>query len=273
MTALVVASFVVSMIVLQPWLNSLYLGVFTGNPWHNPTFTFARVFSILAFISFLKLTDADARDDSGPGRWWWVFAGSAVLSMWGKPSFMITLGPTFGLVVLAAWLRGKLAWVQVWRVAVCLVPAAVALLLIRHSIYANSEAANAVVLLPGQVWGRYTPSYTMSLALAVAFPLYVVIVKARDLSYAMVVAAVNWAVSALVFYLLAEAGPRETHANFAWCYMGGLFFFFLIAIEEWFLRPAVSNRWLRWLGLVLFAAHLVSGVRYLLSVVLGGPYM
>lgn len=273
LAGLVVASFLVSMLVLQPWLNALYLGVFTGNPWHNPTFMFARLFSILTFVSFLKLTDPGMESAHGKGRWWWLFAGSAVLSMWGKPSFMITLGPTFGLVTLMAWLRGKLAWGQVWRLAACLVPAAVALVLIRHSIYANSDAANAVVLLPGQIWGQYTPSYTMSLALAVAFPVYVVVVKGRGLSYAMGVATVNWVVSVLVFYLLAEAGPRETHANFAWCYMGGLFFFFLIAIEEWFLRPAVGNRWLRWLGLVLFAAHLVSGGRYLLSLLLGGPYM
>jgi hypothetical protein len=273
MTALVVAAFVVSMIVLQPWLQSLYLGVFTGNPWHNPTFIFARLFSILTFVSFLQLTDPGARGGAAPGRWWWWFAGSAVLSMWGKPSFMITLGPTFGLVVLGAWLRGKLAATQVWRLAACLLPAVVALLIIRHNIYANAGVANAVVFLPGQVWGQYTPSYMMSVALAAAFPLYVVAVKGRGLSYAMGVATVNWVVSALVFYLLAEAGPRETHANFAWCYMGGLFFFFLMAVEEWFLCPPTGNRWLRGVGLALFAAHLVSGARYLLNLLQGGPYM
>lgn len=270
---LVVASFLVSMVVLQPWLNAMYLGVFTGNPWHNPTYTFARVFSILAVVSFLKLTDPGMAPGQGKGRWWALFAGSAVLSMWGKPSFMITLGPAFSLMAGVAWLRGRLVWGQVWRLAACLVPAVAALLLIRHSIYADAEVANAVVLLPGRIWGQYTPSYAMSIALAAAFPLYVVAVKGRGLSHAMGLATVNWVISVLVFFLLAEAGPRETHANFAWCYMGGLFFFFLFAIEEWFLRPAVANPWLRWPGTVLFAAHLVSGGRYLGSLLLGGPYM
>jgi hypothetical protein len=41
------------------------------------------------------------------------------------------------------------------------------------------------------------------------------------------VAIVNWVISTLVFYFLAEEGTRASHANFAWCYMGGLFFFFL----------------------------------------------
>lgn len=270
---LTVATFVISMIILQPWLGALYLGVFTGNPWHNPTFIFARVFSILAFISFLKLTDPDRQAGGGGLRWWWLLAGSAVLSVWAKPSFMITLGPTFGIIVLLAWKRSNLSALRVGLLGACLLPAAGVLLLIRHYLYAAAEVAHSVVLLPGQVWGQYTPSYAMSVALAAAFPLYVVLVKGRALSHAMGVATVNWVISALVFYLLAEAGPRETHANFAWCYMGGLFFFFLFAIEEWFLRPVVTNRWLYWLGTVIFTIHLGSGCRYLLSILQGGPYM
>jgi hypothetical protein len=270
---LVLVSFVVSMIVLTPWLGALFLGVFTGNPWHNPTYLFARVFAILALVSFLRLTDPERRQ--GPEEWrcLGLLAAAAVLSMWGKPSFMLTLGPTFGIIGVIAWLRGKLSAGQVLRLAGALVPTVMALLVIRHSLYSDSAAANAVVLAPGRVWGQYTPSYAMSVALAAAFPLYVVLVRGRGLSHGMVVATVNWVVSVLVFYLLAESGPREPHANFAWCYMGGLFFFFLLAIEEWFLRPVAGNRWVHRLGTVLFAGHLISGVYYLQSVLRGGPYM
>ncbi len=271
---LVLACFVISMVVLTPWLGALFLGVFTGNPWHNPTYLFARVFAILAFVSFLRLIDPAIRLE-GAARWrvLALLAVGAVLSMWGKPSFMLTLGPTFALVGLGAWLRGRIELAHAWRIAACLVPALVALLVIRHNVYAQDKATNAVVFWPGRVWGQYTPSYAMSLALAAAFPLYVFIVRARALSPTMVVATVNWVVSLLMFYLLAEQGPRETHANFAWCYMGGLFFFFLGAIEEWFLRPATGNRWVHRVGTVIFAAHLLSGIYYFQSILRGGPYM
>jgi hypothetical protein len=273
LTALVLSVFAISMIVLMPWLQSLYLGVFTGNPWHNPTFTFARAFAILTFVGFLRLTDPDQSGDRHTTGWLVGLAVAAAVSIWAKPSFMLTLGPAFGLILLLAWWRGGLAWRQVWRVTAALVPAVVTLLIIRERIYADPDVANSVVFRPGQVWGQYTPSYAMSLALAAAFPLYVAVVRVRQFSHIMLVATVNWIVALLVFYLLAEEGPRATHANFAWCYMGGLFFFFLAAIEEWFLRPARTNRWVWWIGTFLFAAHLFSGVRYLVRVLLGGSYM
>ncbi len=272
-SALTITVFVVSMLLLMPWLHAAYLGVFTGNPWHNPTYTFARVFAILAFLGFLKLTEPGAPSAANPVAWHLILAAAAILSAWSKPSFMITLGPTFGLVaVLAAW-RGQLTWKQVWWLGACLVPTVVAVVIIRHNIYQGPAVTNSVVLRPGEAWGHYTPSYTMSVALAAGFPLYVVAVRWRTLSHALFAGTVHWVIASLVFYLLAEDGTRALHANFAWCYMGGLFFFFLFAIEEWFLRPSSENRWLRWPGMLLFAAHLLSGARYLISLLVGGPYL
>lgn len=271
--ALTISVFVVSMLLLMPLVHTGYMGVFTGNPWHNPTYNFARVFTIVAFLSFLRLTDPDKPLAVGPRAQLFLFATAATLSAWSKPSFMIPLLPTIGFVVLLAWWRGKLAGKLAWRLVLGLVPTAVAIVVIRYFIYADPAATNAVVLRPGYAWGTYTPSFAMSVALATAFPLFVLVVRWRSLSHVMLVATVNWLVSTAIFYLLAEAGSRALHANFAWCYMGGLFFLFFGAIEEWFLRPATGRRWLYWLGTVLFALHLLSGGRYLWTILRGGPYL
>ncbi|HWA26776.1 MAG TPA: hypothetical protein VG734_14050 [Lacunisphaera sp.] len=270
---LTVTAFVVSMILLVPWVHSAYLGVFTGNPWHNPTYSFARVFAIGAVLAFLRLTDPEKAAAGISVTGYLVLATAATLSAWSKPSFMLTLGPTFGLVALLAWLRGKMTWTQVWRLAACLVPTVVVVLIIRQKIFAHPGASNAVVIRPGLVWGHYASSYALALAFGAGFPLYVAAVRWRSISPGLFVGLVNWVVSALVFYLFAEDGSRALHANFAWSYMGGLFFFFLFAMEEWFLRSTTDRTWLRWVGLALFVAHGLSGLRYLLIILGGGSYL
>ena len=267
---LVAAVFVVSMLFLMPLINMSYIGVFTPNPWHNPTFNFARVFSIVTFVCFLRLTDPEIKHWSTGGLV--LFTVSATLSMWAKPSFMMTLGPAMGLVVLAGWIRGRISRQEVGQLAACLVPAVVALWLVHQSVYGKDEASGAVVFAPGRIWGLYSKSITLSVVLALAFPLYVFAVRIRRLSYTFTFAFVNLVLSFLVFFCLAEEGPRASHANFVWSYMGGLFFFFLVAIEEWFLRPFEGKRWVHHAGTVLFFAHLASGGRYLWGMLQGGSY-
>lgn len=273
LSGLVLSVFLVSMIVLLPLIGSFYVGVFTGNPWHNPTYLYARWFTIIAFIWFLRTSDPEKGRDNASWLNLLVFTTAMGLSIWAKPSFMLTLGPAFGVALLIWAIRGQLAWGIVFRVTMALLVALAVLLIIRHRIYADPQVTNAVVLRPGLVWGQYTPSYVQSLLLAASFPAFVTLLRWRKLSPALLVATINWVFATAAFYLLAEEGPRALHANFAWCYMGGLFFWFLAAIGEWFLKPSTEAKWLRWAGCLLFAAHLISGIRYWLIILRGGGYM
>lgn len=268
-----VSVFLISMAILMPLIQSLYVGVFTGNPWHNPTYLFSRVFALLAFLEFLRLMDAPSLEAGAQWSNLTLLGIASALSIWAKPSFMLALGPTFGVALLVAKIRQHLDWAQFGRMVIALLPSVVVLLVIRQRIYAEPGVANSVVFSPGLVWGQYTPSYLMSLALAATFPLYVAAVRWRQLTYGMRLALLNWTIATALFYFFAEQGPRATHANFAWCYMGGLFFLFWAAIEQWFMRGSISKRWLFWAGNLLFLIHLVSGIRYFLRILGGGSYM
>lgn len=272
-SGLTLAVFVVSMLILLPLLRTYYLGVFTGNPWHNPTYPFARVFALVSFIGFLRLTSPDRTADGGRGGWLVAFAAASALSVWAKPTFMLSLGPAYGVLLLFGGWRGRLRWPEVSAIGGALLPAAATLVVLDHTIYAAPGTESSVVFSPGEGWGMYTPSFAMSIALAAAFPLFVLIVRCRRLTRTMTLATVNWLIATLAFLLLAERGPRATHANFAWCYMGGLFFFFLGAVEEWFLAERPNRRWVWIAGTLLFAAHLVSGVYYFAVILAGGAYM
>lgn len=263
------AVFLVSMLMLQPWVNTLYLGIFTPNPWHNPTYVFGRFFSILAFCQFVRLLGPDERPTT---RGVAALAAFTALSVWGKPSFLIGFLPA-ALAVLGwgAWRR----WFTLrpaLGLALALVPAVCVLLWIDHKVFASGAATGKVGFAPGRGWGLYTPSFTLSLSMGMLFPLYVLVVRLRHLSRLMLTASATWLASCAAFLLLEESGLRATHANFAWCYMSGMFFMYLGAIAEWFLGTPVSNRLLRWLGTALFLLHLVSGVRYFLRVLAGLSY-
>lgn len=72
---------------------------------------------------------------------------------------------------------------------------------------------------------------------------------------------------------LRRAGTAGYARQFCVVLYGGLFFLFWAAIEQWFMRKAISNRWLYWAGNILFTIHLVSGIRYFVRVLGGGSYM
>lgn len=262
------AAFLVSMIIL--FKDVRYLGVFTPNPWHNPTYSFGRYFSILAFFQFVNLLGPGERATAGRLAALAVFTA---LSAWGKPSFLIGFLPAAVGVLGWAWLRRWLEPGQALLRAAALLPGVLVLAWIDHKVFASATATDRVILAPGQGWGLYTPNFAMSIALGMLFPLYVLVARLRDLSRTMLTASLTWAASCGAFLLLAESGIRAGHANFAWCYMSGMFFMHLAAIGEWFLRPPVGNPVLRWTGTVLFLMHLLSGLFYFLSLLGGAPYI
>lgn len=265
-----VAVFLVSMIILDPVVHGiLYLGIFTPNPWHNPTYLFGRFFSILAFCEFVRRLQPGERATFGRLAW---LALVAALSVWGKPSFLIGFLPAALTILGWGWLRRWFPLTEVLKLAAAFVPAVVVLFWIDHKVYAAATAQDQVLLAPGQGWGLYTPSFALSIGLGMLFPLYVVAVRWRDPSRALLTAAVTWAASCAAFLLLAETGSRAAHANFAWCYMSGMFFLHFAAIGDWFLGPPSGHRIVRWIGTALFLLHLLSGVRYFLRVLGGGSY-
>lgn len=264
------AVFLASMILLQPFHEGiLYLGVFTPNPWHNPTYIFGRFFSILAFCQFVRLLDSKERATIGQLI---ALAAFTAFSVWGKPSFLIAFLPAALAVLGWGWLRRWLASGQILWLAATFLPAVVVLLWIDHKVFASGAPSDKVIFAPGQGWGLYTPSFLMSIALGMLFPLYVLVVKFRNLSRLMLVASATWIASCGAFLLLAESGLRAQHANFAWCYMSGMFFMHLGATAEWLLGAPVRHRALRWIGTAFFLLHLVSGLRYFLRVLTGGTY-
>lgn len=159
--AAAVSVFLISMAVLMPFIQSLYVGVFTGNPWHNPTYIFSRVFALVAFLEFLRLMDKPRLEAGAPLSKLALLGIASALSIWAKPSFMLALGPTFGVALLVAKIRRRVDWSYFGRMIIALLPSLVVLFVIRQRVYADPGVTNSVVFSSGLVWGQYTPSYLM----------------------------------------------------------------------------------------------------------------
>lgn len=264
------AALMVSMLILTPLTGYYYLGVFTPNPWHNPTYIFGRFFAVVALLAFWSLLQAKAVHWRSPA--WWVASVAGALATWAKPSFLLPLLPA--TILLLAWehLRQRMAAGRAAWVAAAWLPAMIGLWFLRRRIYDSPTAANEVVFSFGQVWSLYASNIPLTIVLGNAFPLYVAAVSWRRSGLMLRLGAATFAMATLIFLLLAESGDRLTHANFAWCYMWGMFAFFLGAIDEWFFREPQPSPILRAMGAGLFLGHLLSGVLYFASILLGHQY-
>lgn len=259
--------FLVSMIVLPFQEGHLYLGFWTPNPWHNPTYSLARVFSIFAVISVIRLLAA-------PTSWlrFSTLVITATLSMWAKPSFMMTLIPALGILLLLGLIQKSINWNSALKVSLAFVPAVLVLFTIRQMLYAGDDSTNQVIIAPGNAWGIYSSNIGLAVLGGLAFPLFVVAVRVKKLSRFLSLSLLNWAFGFGILYGLAESGDRLGHVNFCWGYMGGMFFLFLAAAEEWFLREPEPKTYLRLTGHVLFFGHLASGIYYFSNILVGRNY-
>lgn len=269
--SVIMAIMLVSMLTPNPWSPSgVYLGVGTPNPWHNPTSIFAKPFCILVFLGVIEWLGSADRSRRRTAAL--AIAGiSGVFAMWAKPSFLISFLPTIGVYCLWMAASGRMAFRNLVVLCMSLLPALVPLILIQKMMYGAEGADSVVVVDFGGVWGLYSKNILVSIALAAAFPLYVAATSFRSLKAAMHLALVNFAVSSLVFYSLAEQGPRYADANFSWSYLFGLYFLFFAACDHYFFVEKRRGL-LRVFGWGLLVLHLVSGIVYFCRIYVGESY-
>jgi hypothetical protein len=261
---------VVSMIIINPFSHPYYLGTGTPNPWHNPTYIFCKPFSILVFLFLVKAFDNfNLKTDYLKELIFLSFF--SVLSMWAKPSFLMSFLPTIAIVLIYKFLKNDVSFKFLFLVALSLLPSLIPFFIMNNTIYNASNPTNTIIVALGKVWGNHSKFIPLSIVLAMAFPLYVFILKVKKLSTPHLLAFINYIAAMLIYFILAENGKRMYHGNFSWGYMFGMFFLFFVSIEEFFFRDKVSTVLYK-IGWGFFLLHLVSGLFYLSVIAAGGSY-
>lgn len=260
-----------------------YKGVFSPNPFHNATYLAARGFSVISFFSFLELLDGLNAKVDHRKQWkqYVVFGVSLLLTTMTKPSFTLGFGVAAGMVVLVLWLKQGLAeWKRYLWMALAVVPTLFDLLYQYSGVFTGADATGTELGIGFgwlEAWHSCADRVWLSVLLGMAFPLVVLLCNLPQLKYHLGY-GFTWAMVAADFLLAAclyEKGWRMWHMNFAWGYMYGMFFAFvmsaLILFENTLKKKQKTGVLaLQWMGFML---HLICGIIYFVGIMNGGSYV
>ena len=275
--------FFISMLYLPgnlylPGMGHKYLGTFTPNPYHNITYMATRPFATLAF--FLYVRNLDYYEERTDVKEFVLFGASLLLTTMTKPSYTLVLVSTAGLLMV--WRLFKRRWKNFRRslyLGFAFVPTFIDLLYQFGGVFGKNSLVGdegGIGFGIASVWKLYTANIPCSVALALGFPLLVLLFHTGEIRKNTLY-RFSWAqmaVSAGEFFGLYEKGYRFADANFSWGYMHGLFFMFvasLLVLSKDTMKKS-ANRCVLCLQWLLYGAHLICGAAYFLYVWRGNPY-
>lgn len=306
LSLIAVSLFFVSMLfppqgIYLPGILHKYLGVFSGNPFHNATYMAARPFALLAFFWYVKLLPvyeqgcsgkwknekrvkiADVNDVTGQKEKpaiidYVLFSAFLLLATMTKPSFTLVLVGAAGLIMLWRLFASKFRnFVPTVQLGLCFIPTFFDLLYQYRGVFTtNTEGVErGVGFCFGEVWALYCENIPLAICLAVGFPLAVLVCNFKELK-SNTLYRFSWQIYLMSFamnFFLYEKGFRKADFNFSWGYMYGIFFAFLGAMTV--LIPATVRKrksiWiiLQWLA---FLWHVVCGIYYFYEYMQGKMY-
>lgn len=283
--------------VLQPlyfaWLDAggRFLGSYSMNPIHNPTQMSARPFALLCICLVYDIWNKQ-KDEAYKGTFFNMEKGlkkpyiylaiTLLLSTMTKPTFAEMFIPAVALIMLAEWIgriRKKDGSASVYfkhclNMLYCAIPGLLYILLafLGYFIWGGSYGADGSFMITKwlEVWSMFTENVTLSMALGLAFPLFVILLDLRFFLKDNLgrLALVGYAVSFFEAALLGEGGGKLSHGDFMWPMMWGMALLFFAAT----LRLSVLEKtqgdtkvksFLMDVAWFLFWLHVMFGVVYI----------
>lgn len=276
-TALAFSLLIVSMLIIP--LKTLgggawhvYHGVYSPNPWHNPTYIIARPFAIITFFEFCALL---CEGDGFSKRRLVAFAAACALCNFAKPSFSLVFLPAAGIMLAAEFFAGRRA--HALAAAAAFIPTLALLAWQYREVYvleAAETGGGGLALAPFSVWSAFSPCVPLSIVLAGAFGLVCAAGFSRRIKETPVcfrAALLIYLFGLLEAALLGENNYRSADGDLFWGYMYGLFFLFaasaLTLLSARGKRPVFER--CAW---GVYALHALCGAGYLAWLLTGGLY-
>ncbi len=281
-TALTFSMLFVSMLFFdlgEASVGQRYQGVFSPNPFHNATYLAARPFSIVCFFMMIDLLQI--YEQRIPKKKYATFSLFLLLSTMTKPSF--ALGFILLSAILLLYCTCRKRFTNIGRTFVFAGSAfpAMLFLLYQYSDVFVGQNGNGEESGIGFGWltAWSTQEYPIGAAIlrGLAFPIVVAVLHWKDIRRhaAFRLALEYLAINMGMLLCLYEKGFRMAHVNFAWGYMYGMFFAFviggLVVLEDTCGRKksalVLGVQW----GFYLW--HLICGLVYFASLLGGSGYL
>jgi len=204
----------VSPLNLWSWPR-LYLGYLNPTVFHNPTYLALKPFALLLFSLLAMPQPGEA--SSTAQKWRLIFATTACLL--AKPNFVLALLPVLPVFWLWEIRSGRRPAIALHIVGVIL-PAVIILLWQYSFCYhtATQQSQSSIILYPFGVARCFSDHLLLKLLSSIAFPLVVISIYKQDALHDIPLRLgwLTFASALLMYYLLAERGPRFFHGNFVW---------------------------------------------------------
>ena len=250
-----------------PLINKYpYKGIWSPNPWHNPTFLAAKPFVLLIFWWYIL----EITKDRGFEKRFSLIRISILLMICAliKPNFVLAFIPSS--FIFCFFLPDKKIFMFSKTVQLLLPVLAVIVFQFLFTYYYDVSGSSSIRFCFFDTWQFYARSVPLAVIQATAFPLVILIVLLPRLSEdkALVFSWILFIVSLLIFGLLCETGVRKNHGNFAWTYMSCLnilFVYSTIVFLRWVSDIPKNARFFQiktFLCGSVFLFHLLSGLYY-----------
>lgn len=269
-----------SMLIINLNINSNhYLGVWTPNPHHNPTYIFSKPFAVLSFVYLAFFLNKIVRNNLSVK--YFIFTAFILLfSMWAKPSFLISFIPAFLSLSFILFIKKQINFSSFIKSILVILPSILPLYIIKNRVFVNEDQGNSVVISLAESWSYFSNNIPLSVLLASAFPLYVFIIYAlkfkhlsANLSKFHYLAMLNFFFAIIVMLFFKEVGERSLHANFSWTYSFSLFFIYLMGAELLIFRSGLKQYPIaEKLAYLLLFTHIFSGIFYFAIIFFGYAY-
>lgn len=281
------------------WLDTgdRFLGIYSMNPIHNPTSMCVRGFGLLCFCLVYDLWGIQRdpayrgvffRVECSIGKYYGVLAMMLFFSTLAKPVFAEMFIPAVGIVMLCRLLKlcirkdvGKGVYFgHCVRMFVSALPALcyMSLQFLIFFFLGGSYGAEASLTMTKwlEVWKLYSDNVILSVALGLAFPLFMILVDGSffvgdDLG---ILALTGYAVSFLEGAILGEGGDKLSHANFLWPMMCGMMLVWVASMLRFLVLERTQSvgkgqRIAIAVGWCLFGFHVLCGLLYVQNLLHG----
>lgn len=274
------------------WLDAgeRYLGIYSMNPIHNPTYTCMKGFSLICFCLVCDIWGKQKDDnyrgiffrvENGLKRYYIYLTVLLFLSVMAKPTFAEMFIPAVAFLMLGELISRLVkkdgsaqAYFRHCLITLCCaIPALLYILLqfLAYFIWGGSYGNGALIVTEWfEVWHLYSQNVALSIGLGLAFPLFMLLINGNffiknDMGR---LALAGYLISLLEAALLGESEPKFNHANFLWPMMSGMLFMFLVSVMRLLvLERKQADKKVRTVLIAaawfLFLVHTFCGVLYM----------
>ena len=243
-------------------LENYYLGGYTGNIWHNPTYLAVKPVALMTFLFYSHILTVHIAKK----KEYIIASLFLVASAFFKPNFYQCFVPGLVVYCIIYWLlnRTKEVFLECLRIAGTCVPIGV-VAVIQFVTSLSGEGGKGIGISYLYVWKHFTPNWKLALIVSIAFPLLVYIIQAVKLRWnVQMFLSLCMLGSAIIQYMFfyIPAGPFA--GDFSWGFGLSIFICFMVAMERLFFTPVEGTFSIagKILCYGIYFMHLYFGILY-----------